>query len=182
MDSRQKYQLMFPQKCFEKKLKFDYTKQSYPYFKTPVGQEADKYDEELKKAFTKSERGVSFKKIKTQTQEGTKVASIQIVKKEVKPWNPNDFAPKVLREEKPLLDNTGTPRSTLKKITLERNFDHDIWLYNKSNLDEFSAAAKDAKKGALQEKDHADETSQKPKHWKWKWHSNVVLIYFQSER
>ena len=32
MDSRQKYQLLFPQKCFEKKLKFDYTKHSANYF------------------------------------------------------------------------------------------------------------------------------------------------------
>jgi hypothetical protein len=37
MDSVQKYQLMFPNKCFEKKKKFNYTKHASNYFQKPVG-------------------------------------------------------------------------------------------------------------------------------------------------
>lgn len=48
---------------------------------------------------------------------------------------------------KPLIDNTHTPRGAKKAITLERNFDRDIWVYNKSTLDNFAEAAKDAKRG-----------------------------------
>ena len=51
IDARQKYQLLFPQKAFEKEKKFTYTRNKTNYFQKPVGQEADKYDEEAKKAF-----------------------------------------------------------------------------------------------------------------------------------
>ena len=60
---------------------------------------------------------------------------------------PNTFSLNLFSETKPLLDNSNTPRAAKKAITLERNFDHDIWVYNKGSLDDFSKTAKDVKKG-----------------------------------
>ena len=45
--------------------------------------------------------------------------------------------PNLLRNEKPLLDRTHTPRGALRAITLERNFAHEKWLYNKKDMDAF---------------------------------------------
>lgn len=49
-------------------------------------------------------------------------------------WKHNSFAPSVFRMTAPLLDNSNTPRGAKKLITLERNFDKDPWIYNKSTL------------------------------------------------
>ena len=52
-------------------------------------------------------------------------------------WKPNDFFPNLLSTTKPLLDRTHTPRGALRAITLERNFAHEKWLYNKKDMDLF---------------------------------------------
>lgn len=64
-------------------------------------------------------------------------------------FKPNNFSLNILQEVKPLLDNSNTPRGAKKAITLERNFDHDVWIYNKNHMDEFTKTAKDVKKGKL---------------------------------
>lgn len=64
-------------------------------------------------------------------------------------WDPNKFNPGLLSETKPLLDNSNTPRGAKKAITLERCFDKDMWVYNKSHMGEFSEALKDYKRGKL---------------------------------
>lgn len=52
-----------------------------------------------------------------------------------------------------LLDSTNTPRGVKKAITLERNFDRDIWVYNKKSLDELATStAKDVKIGKAYKK------------------------------
>lgn len=56
--------MLFPQRALEKKKKFSYTDTSGKFFQTPVGQEADKYDEDLKKAMGKYERGLIITKTK----------------------------------------------------------------------------------------------------------------------
>lgn len=52
-------------------------------------------------------------------------------------WNPNSFMPTLLNSEKPLLDNTNTPRAAKRAITLERSFDKFAWMYNRTTLDKF---------------------------------------------
>ena len=52
-------------------------------------------------------------------------------------WTPNDFFPKLLNDDPPLLDRTHTPRGALRAITLERNFAPEKWLYNKKDMGEF---------------------------------------------
>lgn len=64
LDSRQKYQIIFPQKAFERIKKFNYTNTASSYFKTPIGQETDVYDENLKKAMLSGERGTIITKTK----------------------------------------------------------------------------------------------------------------------
>ena len=53
-------------------------------------------------------------------------------------WKPNGFFPNLLSTTKPLLDRTHTPRGALRSITLERNFAHEKWLYNKKDMDLFN--------------------------------------------
>jgi len=49
-----------------------------------------------------------------------------------------------------LLDRTNTPRGAQRAITLERNFDKDIWLYNKKTMDDLATStAKDVKLGKV---------------------------------
>ena len=83
---------------------------------------------------------------KTKTEDG-KWMKTTTVKKTDTIIKPNTFSLNIFSETKPLLDNSNTPRAAKKAITLERNFDHDIWVYNKTSLDDFSLAAKDAKRG-----------------------------------
>lgn len=47
------------------------------------------------------------------------------------------------------MDNTHTPRGSRKAITLDRAFDHDPWIYNKSGLTLLSEAVKDKDKAKI---------------------------------
>ena len=71
-----------------------------------------------------------------------------VIKKTEGPvFKPNNFSLKVLQDMKPLIDNSHTPRGVKKLITLERNFDHYPWVYNKQHLELFSETTRDIKKG-----------------------------------
>ena len=67
LDSRPKFQILFPDRAKEKGLKFNYTglNTGGNYFMKCVGQEFDQYDEEMKKAMTKQDRGMSITRLKT---------------------------------------------------------------------------------------------------------------------
>ena len=78
LDSTQKYQVMFPERSFEKKRKFNYTKHGSNYFTKQVCQESDTYDETLKKMMNSGERGVTVAFKKTKTKEGEIVTETQI--------------------------------------------------------------------------------------------------------
>lgn len=67
LDSRPKYQILFPERAKEKGLKFNYTglNTGGNFFMKCVGQEFDKYDEEMKKAMNKQDRGMSITRLKT---------------------------------------------------------------------------------------------------------------------
>ena len=52
-------------------------------------------------------------------------------------WRSNNYHLNLLSDVKPLLDRTHTPRGALRAITLERNYAHEKWLYNKKDMDEF---------------------------------------------
>jgi hypothetical protein len=62
--------------------------------------------------------------------------------------------PTLLTKEKPLLDNTNTPRSAKRAITLERSFDKFAWMYNRTTLDKFDGfqIAKDKNKSKVLKK------------------------------
>ena len=137
---------MFPQKVFEKERKFSYTHNAYDYFKRPVGQEKDTYDEVLKKAMLNGDRGMTITQTKTKTDDGQVFTQTKVQKTE-SVFKPNTFSLNLIENTKPLLDNSNTPRSAKKAITLERVFDHDVWVYNKTSLDDFAKTAKDVKKG-----------------------------------
>lgn len=47
-------------------------------------------------------------------------------------WNPNNFLPTIIHDTKPLNDTTHTPRGTKRAITLERTFDKQPWIYNRT--------------------------------------------------
>ena len=53
-------------------------------------------------------------------------------------WTPNNFLPKLLFKTKPLNDRTSTPRGTRKSITLDRCFDKQPWIYNRTQSAHFS--------------------------------------------
>ena len=139
-DDREKLKLICPDRTLDTRLKFNLVStQNLGQIQRAVGQEMDTYDEELKKYMTKHERGlirpvkdkemgVSIKvQPETMQIDGTKGV-----------WTPNDFFPKLLNNEKPLLDRTHTPRGALRAITLERNFAPEKWLYNKKDMAEFN--------------------------------------------
>ena len=67
LESRPKYQILFPERAKEKGLKFAYTgfNTGGDFFMRCVGQEFDKYDEEMKKAMKKQDRGMSMTRLKT---------------------------------------------------------------------------------------------------------------------
>jgi hypothetical protein len=54
-----------------------------------------------------------------------------------------------LQEVKPLIDNTYTPRGARKQIILERNFDKDPWIYNKSTVGIFAESMRDKNKSKI---------------------------------
>jgi hypothetical protein len=66
-------------------------------------------------------------------------------------WNPNSFMPTLLHSEKPLLDNTNTPRGQKRAITLDRCFDKFAWMYNRTSPDRFDGhqIAKDKAKSKI---------------------------------
>jgi len=94
------------------------------------------------------ERGTIITKTRVKDATGAIKIEANITKTNAK-WDPNNFSLKLLDDTKPLLDNSNTPRAAKKAITLERCFDHDIWIYNKTSLDEFKEAGKDNKRGKL---------------------------------
>lgn len=55
-----------------------------------------------------------------------------------KKWDPNSFFPCLLgKNEKPMYEGQLTPRGAKKSMTLERAFDHQPWIYNRSTCDRF---------------------------------------------
>ena len=55
-----------------------------------------------------------------------------------KKWDPNNFLPSLLSQTKPLDDTSLTPRGQKKAITLERCFDKQPWIYNRTHSAHFS--------------------------------------------
>ena len=54
-------------------------------------------------------------------------------------WNPNSFLPNLLsKKDETLNDGTHTPRGAKRAITLERSFDKQPWMYNRSAADSFN--------------------------------------------
>lgn len=62
--------------------------------------------------------------------------------------------PTLLNSDKPLIDNTNTPRGAKRAITLERSFDKFAWMYNRTTLDKFDGTqiAKDKGKSKILKK------------------------------
>jgi len=149
IDSRQKFELLFPERAFEKKKKFVRPKAASNYFQRPIGQELDSYDEPLKKAMTSYDRDIVISKTKVRDEATGKWRLETRVERGHAKWQANSFKPEIFTLVKPLIDNTNTPRGARKAITLERNFDKDIWVYNKKSMDDFSQALKDQKRGKI---------------------------------
>ena len=158
LDSRPKYQILFPQRALEKGLKFKQYiggNTGGDFFQKMVGQENDKYDEEMKKAMTRQERGLTITRIRTKntftTADG--MATFPLFETKInrtdRVWSPNNFTMNLLQHKTPLMiERVETPRAVKKMTTLERNFDRDVWVYNKRSLDELAnSTAKDVKKG-----------------------------------
>lgn len=139
MDDRDKVALIQPARAVERKTKFNLVStQKLGFIDRPVGQEMDTYDEEMKKYMRKNDRG-QIRPVKDRNggQSLKVAASTMHIPGTNGTWKPNDFFPNLLRNEKPLLDRTHTPRGALRAITLERNFAHEKWLYNKKDMDAF---------------------------------------------
>jgi hypothetical protein len=54
-----------------------------------------------------------------------------------KKWEPPTGYPNILQNTKPLIDNTHTPRSRERAITLDRNYSHKKWVPPSTSLAEF---------------------------------------------
>ena len=53
-------------------------------------------------------------------------------------WNPNSFLPNLLSSKNETLnDGTHTPRGAKRAITLERSFDKQPWMHNRSHGNNF---------------------------------------------
>ena len=52
-------------------------------------------------------------------------------------WDPNSFSPELLNQVVPLLDRTHTPRGAQKLLTLDRNWDRELWIHNRKHSDSF---------------------------------------------
>jgi hypothetical protein len=102
---------------------------------------------DLKKAMLNGDRGTVISIKRAKNQETGKLEPVATITRTNAKWDPNNFHLNLLQNTKPLLDNTNTPRAAKKAITLERCFDRDLWVYNKSGLGNFAEAAKDAKRG-----------------------------------
>jgi hypothetical protein len=106
-------------------------------FSRSVRQESDVYDLDLFKYMTKRERGILRPDARTTSTVGGTLTSVNSdMKPSTSPtrqtrylatnslkWDPNNFMPTLLNSEKPLLDNSNTPRGAKRAITLERTFD-----------------------------------------------------------
>ena len=106
-----------------------------------------------------NDRGLTVTRLKTKsiftTADGTATFPLfdTKVQKTEAVWAPNNFTMNLIQNKTPLLlDRTNTPRGVMKKITLERTFDKDIWLYNKKTCDEFASTVKDIKQGKTYKK------------------------------
>lgn len=142
MDDRDKLKLCAPDKTFVKQTDSTTWKLQKTcdgdLFQRSVRQEADLYDEDLKKYMTKLERGIfkpEWGKEKTMTNlekpkevlaeelRRSKSYKTRYTATNSKKWDPNNFLPSLLNKTKPLDDKTLTPRGQKKAITLDRCFD-----------------------------------------------------------
>jgi len=139
-DDRDKLKLICPDRTMNTKQKFNLVStQNLGQIQRVVGQEMDTYDEQMLKYMTKHERGMAKPVKDKETGMYIKMAAETMHLPGTKGvWTPNDFFPKLLKETKPLLDRTHTPRGALRSITLERNFAAEKWLYNKKDMHEFN--------------------------------------------
>ena len=54
-------------------------------------------------------------------------------------WTPNNYLPNLLNKVSPLNDNSHTPRSAKRIISLERTNDKFAWMYTRNNLEALDA-------------------------------------------
>lgn len=155
MDYRDKCKLFAPDKTFAKdSLKWNLNETSDGnLFNVSARQEVDVYDTDLLKYMRKQERGIfkpaggkdkvmtNLEKTKDQLKEelvrSTSYKTRYTATNSLK-WDPNNFMPTLLHDTAPLNDVTLTPRGQKRAITLERCFDKQPWMYNRTQSAHFS--------------------------------------------
>lgn len=153
MDDRDKIKLCQPTRCYEKngpQWKLQPTEGTL--FTKSVRQEEDVYDPNLVLYYKTLERGLkkpeplkfNMRSLSTSGAQGRNklieairaTAGTYSTSNKHK-WTPNAFFPTLLQNEKPLNE----PVENLKAITtLDRNFDHYPWFYNRNALDSLSGS------------------------------------------
>jgi len=161
LESKQKLQILWPQRALEKG-EITRSYKNYiggntggDFFNRLPGQEFDKYDEVLKKAMQTLDRGLTVTRLRTkETFKSTDGKLFPLFQTKVtrtnRVWSPNSSTLNLIEEKTPmLLDHTDSLEAQ-RAITLERNLDKDIWLYNKKTLDDLATStAKDVKLGKV---------------------------------
>ena len=134
MDDRDKMALIFPNKVKDHTVKWDYQHRIGDTFQTMVGREVDKFDADKQRYFEKPLRplGHTMQTVMEKRKDGTfakveKVGQWGYVTKHLNP----------IEKEKPMIDNTHTPRKKTRAITIDRVKEKKVWQPNNFSLHEF---------------------------------------------
>ena len=155
MDDRDKQKLCAPAKTYVKEdFKWNLQKTcDGDFFTRSVRQETDIYDLNLLKYMRTQRRGLvrpgklayvpGTTKTKDEVMEEVHALTsykTRYMATNSRKWDPNDFLPNLLNKNlTPLLDNTHTPRGAKRETTLERCFDHQPWMYNRTESAHFGS-------------------------------------------
>jgi len=136
-DYREREALIFPDKVKNNTKKWKYQGHRRDYLMKMPGREVDEFDQEKVKFFETPTRTIGSTQIIKKNPDGT-IREEQSVK-----WNATKFRLDDLGYVPPLIDNTHTPRSRTRAISLERNYEKKKkWIPNSFSLNEFKEKKK----------------------------------------
>ena len=136
-DYRVREALIFPDKVKNHTKQWKYQGHKTDVLLAMAGREIDKFDDERVKFFNTPSRTIGSTQVVKKNPDGT-IKETQSVK-----WNATKFRLDEIDHVKPLIDNTHTPRSREKVISLERNYEKKKkWVPNNFSLNEFKQKQK----------------------------------------
>lgn len=130
-DYREKEALLFPDRIKDNTKKWEYQGHTSGYISKMPGREIDVYDDDKVKFFQTPSRTIGA----TQVIKNNETVDVK--------WTATKFKMEDFDKHVPLIDNTHTPRSRERDISLERNYEKKKkWIPNSFSLNEFKTKQK----------------------------------------